>query len=147
MSQIKSVTPKTDYKLEVFLENGSSVVSLIYLNNTSVADNKFISGDPKFTVENRTLDGKQYLIVKDKEYDGTAAAEVTGISLSGIDGEDMVTASATAAFKDAAAGVDKAVDLSDITLGGEDAGKYTIAQTAADITTAIITFRLGWISP
>jgi hypothetical protein len=26
MSQIKSVTPKTDYKLEVFLENGSSIV-------------------------------------------------------------------------------------------------------------------------
>lgn len=26
MSQIKSVTPRNDYKLEVFLENGSSIV-------------------------------------------------------------------------------------------------------------------------
>jgi hypothetical protein len=76
--------------------------------------------------------------VKDKEYDGTVAAEVTGINLSGIVGVDVVTAGATAAFKDANAGVDKAVDLSDVTLSGDDAGKYTIAQTAENITTATI---------
>jgi hypothetical protein len=76
--------------------------------------------------------------IKDKAYDGTVAATITGIILSGIVGTDNVTAGAVAVFTDADIGENKAVDLSDIHLAGNDAGKYTIASTAAAITTTAI---------
>ncbi|HEX2945915.1 MAG TPA: YDG domain-containing protein [Clostridia bacterium] len=78
--------------------------------------------------------------ISNKAFDGTTAATITGINLSGIVGTDSVTASAIAVFTAAGAGKNKAVNLSDIKLGGDDAGKYTIASSSADIsTTAEIT--------
>ena len=78
--------------------------------------------------------------ISSKAFDGTTAATITGINLSGIVGTDNVTAGAIAVFADTGAGKNKVVNLSDIKLGGDDAGKYTIESTSTNIsTTAEIT--------
>jgi hypothetical protein len=73
-----------------------------------------------------------------KTYDGTTTA--TGkISLAGVVGTDKVTATGTFAFADAKAGTDKTVNVTAITLAGDDKANYTVNTTAtakADITKA-----------
>ncbi|APQ12041.1 hypothetical protein BJP27_11210 [Pseudomonas oryzihabitans] len=77
------------------------------------------------------------IAARDKTYDGTTAATVSG-SLSGaIQGDDVSLAS-TGAFTDKNAGTGKQVNVSG-SLGGTDAGNYQLATngtTIADITPA-----------
>ena len=67
--------------------------------------------------------------VADKYYDGTTAAEIVGVTLTGILGSDQVTATAKAEFSDANAGENKTVTLADVTLTGADARNYWFADT------------------
>ncbi len=70
-----------------------------------------------------------------KTYDGTTDAVITG-TLSGIIGSETVTLNGTGIFDDANVGTAKAV-TSTSTLGGADAGNYTLTQPTgltADIT-------------
>ena len=81
--------------------------------------------------------------VADKTYDGSTAATVTGVNLSGLVGSDSVSLDAYAAnFVDAHAGTDKSIVLSDVTLSGASAGNYTVSRTpvatTADITPRVI---------
>ena len=73
-----------------------------------------------------------------KVYDGTAAATVTGRSLSGVvGGDDVMLTGGTATFSDKNVGVGKGVTLTGATLSGTDAGNYSLVsvETAlADIT-------------
>jgi len=73
----------------------------------------------------------------DKVYDATTAATVTGSS-GDIIGGDTVTFSETASFIDKNAGINKTINVTGITLGGADAGNYSLlnatATTTADIT-------------
>lgn len=80
------------------------------------------------------------LTVADKVYDATTNATLTGsFSLAALPG-DTVTMSGTpeARFVDKNAGRDKAVTISGYTLGGADAGNYTLLPTGV---TASITPR------
>ena len=77
--------------------------------------------------------------VADKVYDGgTAATLVSAGTLQNMVDNDKVTLSAAgAAFADRNAGDNKQVTVSGVALSGEDAGNYSIADTAT--TTASIT--------
>ena len=80
------------------------------------------------------------LTANDKVYDGTVEVNVnTGTaSFSGsISGDDLTVASATGAFADKNAGTDKSVTITGLSLGGTDAGNYTLANTTASTTASI----------
>ena len=81
-----------------------------------------------------------------KTYDGTDTAtfDASGAQLVGVVPPDVVTlntAGATATFSDKNVGVGKTVTISGLTLGGADAGNYSLTQPTgtADITTLPIT--------
>ena len=64
-----------------------------------------------------------------KIYDGNRNGSGT-IALSGILNSDDVTATGTFTFADKAAGTDKTVNVTGITLGGTKAGNYTLGVTS-----------------
>lgn len=77
--------------------------------------------------------------VSDKVYDGTTAATFSGTpSVSGmVSGDDVSFVGATAAFADKNVGSDKPVFLSGGTLGGTDAGNYTLSGSPTSATASI----------
>jgi filamentous hemagglutinin family protein len=81
-----------------------------------------------------------------KTYDGTTSAmlDTSGAGFTGmISGDSLTVASAAGAFTDKNAGTGKSVTIAGLTLGGADAGNYTLAATTAattaDIAKAAIT--------
>ncbi|WP_254926600.1 YDG domain-containing protein, partial [Janthinobacterium sp. PC23-8] len=84
-----------------------------------------------------------------KVYDGTTGATVStaGAAFAGMVNGDSLNATASGAFADKNAALGKAVAISDITLGGADAGNYTLvsstASTTADISRAAINAVTG----
>jgi filamentous hemagglutinin family protein len=70
---------------------------------------------------------------RNKVYDGTVAATVT-LTDDRIAG-DMLTIGSSDSFLNKNAGVGKYVSVSDITLGGQDAGNYTVNGSAAAYAT------------
>ena len=80
-----------------------------------------------------------------KTYDGTTDATLSGGTVTGLVGSDVVTVSATGAFADVNVGTGKTVTISGLTLGGADAGNYELdasnsqASTTADITAKTLT--------
>ena len=85
----------------------------------------------------------------DKLYDASSSAELVlgGARLEGVcPNDNVVLHSAAGQFSDADAGQNKRVSISAITLGGSDAGNYTLAagqqtEAAASITRRPITIR------
>ena len=78
-----------------------------------------------------------------KTYDGTIDATCT-ISLSGIIGNDNVTATATGLFVNKNVGTNKGVACSNITLGGTNKDNYSVGNsvnTTANITAREITIK------
>ena len=67
-----------------------------------------------------------------KTYDGTTSATAGAGTLNGVEAVDTgkVSVSASAAYADKNAGTDKQVDYSNVTLTGDEAGNYSIANTA-----------------
>jgi hypothetical protein len=93
------------------------------------------------TKKNLTVAGA---VANDKPYDGTTTASVdfTGASLNGVVGGDtvtLVTSAYSASFAQSAAGSGIAVTVSGVTLGGADAGNYSLSQPSG--LTAAITGR------
>ena len=92
------------------------------------------------TAKALTVEG---LTADDKAYDGTTVATVTGATLVGAIGSDDVELNAiTGAFANKNVGTDKEVVLDTVTLTGNDAGNYTVAQPSnptADITKLALT--------
>jgi hypothetical protein len=78
----------------------------------------------------------------DKTYDGTTAAtgNTGGLTLVGVNVPDEVTiVAASLAFQTAAAGTEKTVVITGVTLGGAHAGDYAVSLTGAPAaTTAIV---------
>ena len=79
-----------------------------------------------------------------KIYDATTAATIdaSGATLSGVVAGDIgqvtiSTGGATGAFVDANAGVNKTVNISGLSLGGAQAGNYTLTGTGATATATI----------
>ena len=82
-----------------------------------------------------------------KVYDATTSATLSGGSLSGVFGSDVVGVSGTGVFADTSVPLDgknvgtgKTVNLSSFTLTGADAGNYVLSGGTA-LTTADITLR------
>lgn len=72
----------------------------------------------------------------DKVYDGTATASVVLAGDDRVAGDQLVLASGMGTFADKNAGTGKAVALTGVSLGGADAGNYTVtfvAQPTANI--------------
>ena len=74
-----------------------------------------------------------------KTYDGTTSATAGAGTLNGVEDIDSgkVSVSASAAYADKNAGTNKQVDYTNVTLGGDEAGNYTIAAAATG--TGVIT--------
>lgn len=68
---------------------------------------------------------------EDKEYDGTtdATADTSSATVNGLVSGDKVTVSANASFASKDAGNDKTVNLSGLTLAGDDAANYVLASS------------------
>ncbi len=76
-----------------------------------------------------------------KTYDGNTSAVVT-VSLGGVISGETVTGSASGAFDTKNIGTGKTVTVGAVTLGGADAGNYTVgaaANTTANITAKLLT--------
>jgi hypothetical protein len=91
-----------------------------------------------------------------KVYDGTTTATIIGTAvLNGVINGDTVTLNyGTAAFADKNVGNNKTVSFNDFSVGGADAGKYSLTQPAnvtANITPYSLTGRINisraWVSP
>jgi filamentous hemagglutinin family protein len=92
-------------------------------------------------VTQATLTGS--ITASDKVYDATAAATISGRSLSGVLLTDDVSyTGGTATFDTKNVGTGKTVNGSGLVLAGADAGNYTVnsaAATTADVTPASLT--------
>ncbi|MBN1190955.1 MAG: VCBS repeat-containing protein [Dehalococcoidales bacterium] len=95
------------------------------------------------TAKELTVSG---ITAENKVYDGntTAALDTSAASLVGVvTGEtvDLDVSGASGAFEDAAAGSGKTVNISGLTISGDDAVNYTLTQptAAADITAKALT--------
>ncbi len=76
--------------------------------------------------------------VASKVFDGSTAATILSLALTGVIGTDAVTLSGgTANFDTAAAGNGKTVTVTGLTLSGTDAGNYTLSSTTATTTASI----------
>ena len=109
--------------------------------------NKYMVSPPSttasITAAGLTING---VTVNSKVYNGSASATLntSGASLSGVFGSDNVTivsTGVTATFSNDVVGTGKAVSISGFTLGGSDAGNYTLTQPSAtgNITPAGLT--------
>ena len=81
------------------------------------------------------------ITAKDKVYDGKAVAELdySQAKFDGILVDDALTVSATGTFADSNVANEKSVMITDLILGGKDAGNYVLASTGRQtITTAAI---------
>ena len=91
-----------------------------------------------------TINSVSNVGVNSKTYDGSATATLNGAaSFNGMVNGDSLTLAGSGAFSDKNAGTGKTVTVSGITLGGADAGNYTLASTTsssvADITPKALT--------
>jgi hypothetical protein len=77
--------------------------------------------------------------VNDKIYDGTTAATIATRTLApgAIAGDDVSLTSGTATFGDKNVGTNKPVSVTGLTLGGTDAGNYTLGATVPPVTASI----------
>ncbi|MHA4868774.1 YDG domain-containing protein [Duganella sp. PWIR1] len=72
----------------------------------------------------------------DKVYDGSTAATVSYSESDHVAG-DTIAVSGSAAFSDKNAGAGKTINISNLTLGGNDAGNYVLASNSASTTASI----------
>jgi hypothetical protein len=127
--------------------------SLSYtINNLALsgadAGNYHLNGANSFTGSNGSITPAAIssitgLTAQNKTYDGTTAASLvtTGAVFNGsVTGDTLTVATSTGAFADPNTGTGKTVSISGLSLGGTDAGNYSLSSTSAS-TTADITAR------
>ena len=79
------------------------------------------------------------ITARDKEYEGgtTVVLDYSGVTFAElVEGDELTVATATGEFVDKNAGPEKTVTVSGITLGGNDAGNYTVSLPT-DVTATI----------
>jgi gliding motility-associated-like protein len=148
---------------------GGDIVTLISSGASGTFSNKNVGTGKSVSISGLTLggvDGANYTLTQpsstanitkagltvsgvtanNKVYDGTTSATLnTGsASLTGVFGGDVVTLNTSGAignFSDKNVGSGKLVSTTGFTLGGTDAGNYTLTQptTTADITGIVLT--------
>ena len=107
----------------------------------------FFASEPIEVTINRQSIIVSGITASNKIYDGntTATLVYTNATLTGKVGSEELTVSATGIFADKNVGTGKTVTISDLTLGGTDAGNYELAasgqqtEATANITAAEIT--------
>ncbi|MBB6488498.1 YDG domain-containing protein [Rhizobium lusitanum] len=127
-------------------------ISGLMLNGTD-AGNYTLALDTATTtadITKATISSITGITASGKTYDGTTSVvlNTSGAGFSGMVGGDALTvATSTGAFADKNAGIGKVVNISGMTLGGADAGNYTLAldtaTTTADIARATISSITG----
>ncbi len=112
---------------------GSDNYAISYTAGSLLIGKASISAVTGITAQNRTYDGSTAATVN------TGNAGFTGM----VTGDDLSVSSATGSLLDKNAGTGKTVNITGITLGGGDAGNYTLlsdtASTTADIAKAAMT--------
>ncbi len=94
----------------------------------------YVSGD--LTIDPKTLNISY--AGTNKTYDGTSSATVAE-TLTGVINSDTVTVTESAAFADVNVGTGKTINVSSVSLGGADAGNYSLGSSTT--TTANITAK------
>ena len=134
---------------------GKTVTFNGYSLSGTAAGNYALSEQPasvtaNITPKEVTVSG---ITANDKTYDGTTVATLDYTNAAfGKCGSDDLTVSATGTFADANVGDGKTVNISNLTLGGTDAGNYVLAEsgqqtsTTASITKATATLSVGTTS-
>lgn len=168
-------TPPDDGTV-TFYANGSSIgvpvptvsgaADLIYsslpYNASAYAITAVYNGDTDNTGSTNSLAGGQAItqatlipsvtVQSSKPYDGTAAATITGRSLSGyVNGDDATTvnlgSSGVANYSNPAIGTGKTVTITGLSLSGASAADYVLSTTTltatADITSGVVTITSG----
>lgn len=97
-------------------------------------------GSGALTITPAVISGITGIAASNKTYDGTttvalntASAVFTGL----VSGDTLTVANSNGAFSDKNAGMGKTVNISGLSLGGADAGNYTLANTSATATADI----------
>ncbi|MCJ8236705.1 two-partner secretion domain-containing protein [Peteryoungia algae] len=115
--------------------------SLALGNGTGSASNyTLLGGTHTVDITAATISAITGLTASNKTYDGTTAAT---LSLNGagftdmIAGDVLTVATSAGAFDSENAGVGKTVNITGLTLGGTDAGNYTLSQNTATTTADI----------
>ncbi len=126
-------------------------ISGLVLGGSSI-DNYEIAINGQQTTATATISQAQVTIsgitAENRAYNGTTNADLNydNVNYGGMIFGDSLTISGTGAFTDKNAGVDKAVLISGLTLGGADAGNYAISNSSQDSTIATISKALISIS-
>ena len=124
-----------------------SLDTLTLGNGTGLASNyTFSGGTAVATITPATISDITGIVATNKVYDGSTSAALTtsNVNFVGLFGSDVLTvAGATGTFADKTVGVGKSVVVSNVTLGGADAGNYcvcaNVSGTTADITAKALT--------
>jgi len=125
--------------------NKEVTITEIVLDGTSIA-NYQLAENGQQTTATATIAKKDIVIsgitAQDKEYDGTIAATFVydDVVYNGIVNGDALTVTATGTFTDANVGTNKAVTITELTLGGTSIANYQLAENGQQTTaTAAIT--------
>jgi filamentous hemagglutinin family protein len=141
------------YKFQV---SGTDVIGYknagTYENIKVLSDNDFLTiktagnTDGKYVINKATISAITGITAQDKTYDGTTTASLVTSSADFADiisGDVLSVATAIGIFEDKEIGTDITVDISGLTLGGDDALNYnlitTTATTKANITPVPVT--------
>ena len=116
---------------------GKTVTATITIDGSD-AGNYSVNPTATTTADITSISLVATVTADDKVYDGTRTA-TTHPSLSGVLGGDVVTVQSEGLFDDENVGTDKPVTAT-ITIGGTDAGNYTVNDTAS--TTADVSPKL-----
>ncbi|OCJ00564.1 filamentous hemagglutinin [Rhizobium sp. AC27/96] len=126
-----------------------SLGTLLLGDDTGLASN-YILGSGTVDIAKATIASITGITADDKTYDGTADATLvtSGAGFTGMAAGDALTvATAIGVFSDKNAGTGKTVGITGLSLGGADAGNYTLisdtATTTADIAKASIASITG----
>ena len=135
------------------VDESSGAVTVVGVGSTTVSaafeGNDWIKPDSvSYTL---TVNAKAVTVsgftASNKTYDGTTSATLSGGTVTGLVGNDVVTASAMGAFADANVGTGKTVTISGLTLGGTNANNYELdASKSQSSTTADITAKEATLS-
>ena len=125
--------------------NKEVTITEIVLDGQSIA-NYQLAENGQQTTATATIAKKDIVIsgitAQDKEYDGTIAATFVydDVVYNGIVNGDALTVTATGTFTDANVGTNKAVTITELTLGGTSIANYQLAENGQQTTaTAAIT--------
>ena len=121
-----------------FADKNAGVDKIVNLTaiglNGADAGNYDFTGSPVATtnanITRKPITSVSGITAIDKVYDGNATATLvgTGVALRGVVGGDVVSfGGGTGAFSDRHAGNNKTVNITGVSLGGADAGNYTVA--------------------